>query len=429
LNENTFSGNLNYERLFKNSFDTTKFITFKTGAYAESKNRNFSARWMSYSYTGDPSLKNDFLKTPIDQIFDAANMNATSGFKLQEGTNPSDKYTANNQLGAAYVNFGVPIKRTKLNAGLRTEYFNQTLNSATNNGPVNVKLTNLNVLPSFNAAFYLDSAADKTLVRFGYGRTVNRPEFRELAPFVYYDFMYDVNIVGNENLKSATINNFDLRFETYPTSGETFSVGLFYKNFTNPIENYVQPVGLSQQFTLKNAAKATNYGLELELRRDFKQHSQNHFIQHLSTLFNASYIISKVDLGNDSTLSQARTRPLQGQSPYIINAALQYATDSGLTINLTYNIIGKRIAYVGNNIFPTVYEMPRHSLDLTFIKEINKVMTIKLGVSDILNYKHQLWQDTNNDGKIDYNKDRTDNQLLEYRRGQMINFGISFKFK
>ncbi len=429
LNENTFSGNLNYERLFKNSFDTTKFITFKTGAYAESKNRNFSARWMSYSYTGDPSLKNDFLKTPIDQIFDAANMNAASGFKLQEGTNPSDKYIANNQLGAAYVNFGLPIKRTKLNAGLRTEYFNQTLNSATNNGPVNVKLTNLNVLPSFNAAFYLDSAADKTLVRFGYGRTVNRPEFRELAPFVYYDFMYDVNIVGNENLKSATINNFDLRFETYPTSGETFSVGLFYKNFTNPIENYVQPVGLSQQFTLKNAAKATNYGLEVELRRDFNQHSQNDFIKRMSALFNASYIISKVDLGNDSTLSQSRTRPLQGQSPYIINAALQYATDSGLTINVTYNIIGKRIAYVGNNIFPTVYEMPRHSLDLTFIKEINKVMTIKVGISDILNYKHQLWQDTNNDGKIDYKTDRTDNQLLEYRRGQMINFGISFKFK
>jgi outer membrane receptor protein involved in Fe transport len=187
-------------------------------------------------------------------------------------------------------------------------------------------------------------------------------------------------------------------------------------------------VGLSQQFTLKNAASATNYGIEMELRKSFNQQSQNKFIKKLSTLINASYIISRVDLGDDSTLSQARTRPLQGQSPYIINAALQYVSDSGITVNVSYNIIGKRIVYVGNNIFPSVYEMPRHSLDITFIKEVSKSFTIKFGVSDVLNYKHQLWQDTDADGTIRYT-DNKDKQLLEYRRGQMINLGLSFKFK
>ena len=429
LKENTTAFNLNYERPFENALDSTKRIMLKAGAYGEYKFRTFDARWLSYSYSGDPLLKNEFLKTPVDQIFAPENLNTTSGFKPLEGTNPSDRYDASNQLGAAYVNIRIPVNKLKVNVGLRTEYFNQTLNSAIQLVPINVNLTNLNLLPSFNLAQYLDSAGKKTLVRFGYGRTVNRPEFRELAPFVYYDFMYDVNIVGNPDLESSTIDNFDLRYETYPTSSETFSFGLFYKRFINPIENYVQPVGLSQQFFLKNAASATNYGLEIEFRRDFKQRSQNKHIKRLSTLINASYIISKVDLGNDTTLSQARTRPLQGQSPYIINGALQYSTDSGLTINLAYNIIGKRIVYVGNNIFPTVYEMPRHSIDLTFIKEINKTMTIKLGVSDILNFKHQLWQDTNGDNKIDYKKANTDHQILEYRRGQMFTFGLSFKFK
>lgn len=428
LKENTVSANLNYEKTLRNPLDSNKNMLLKLGAYAENKDRSFNARWISYSYSGDPLKKNDFLLTPVDQIFSAANLNNTAGFKPLEGTNPSDKYIASNQLGAAYANLGIPLNKLKLNVGLRSEYFNQTLKSATSTDPVNVKLNNINLLPSFNAAMYLDSSANKSLVRLGYGRTVNRPEFRELAPFVYYDFMYDVNIVGNPDLKSATINNFDLRFEHYPSTAETFSLGVFYKKFTNPIENYVQPVGLSQQFTLKNAASATNYGLEMEFRKSFSQQSQNKFIKKLSCLLNASYIISKVDLGDDSTLSQARTRPLQGQSPYIINAALQYVSDSGITVNVSYNIIGKRIVYVGNNIFPTVYEMPRHAMDITFIKEVNKKMSIKFGISDVLNFKHQLWQDTNGDGKINY-QGNTDHQLLQYRRGQMFNLGVSFKFR
>lgn len=428
LKENTFSGTANYEEKLFNGADTTKDITLKFGTYLETKSRSFNARWISYSYSGDPLKKNDFLKTPVDQIFSPDNINSVAGFKPQEGTNPSDKYTAGNQLVSGYAQLGFPYQKFKFNVGVRGEYFNQTLKSATQNGPVNVVLNNMNVLPSINASYYFDSAMVKSLVRLAYGKTVNRPEFREMAPFVYYDFMYDVNIVGNPDLKSATINNLDLRYEYYPSSSETVSFGTFYKSFKNPIENYVQPIGLSQQFYLKNAAKATNYGVEFELRKAFDRNSQSPFIKKLSTLINASYIISKVDLGKDSTLSQARTRPLQGQSPYIVNAALQYQNDStNFTFTLTYNIIGKRIVYVGNNIFPTVYEMPRHSIDLTFIKKINSRMSIKFGVSDLLNYNNQLWQDTNGDGKIEYGSNSIDNRLLQYRRGQMFNFGISFK--
>ncbi|MCC6818399.1 MAG: outer membrane beta-barrel protein, partial [Bacteroidia bacterium] len=429
LNENTESINLNYENQILNFLDTNTNITFKAGAYIENKNRSFDARWISYNFSGNPALKSEFLRTPIDQIFAPENLNTTAGFKPLEGTNPSDRYDAANQLGAAYINSVIPYNIFEFNLGLRTEYFNQTLNSATYNGPVKVALTNLNLLPSVNIALYLDSAKSNTLLRLGYGRTVNRPEFRELAPFVYYDFMYDVNVVGNPDLQSAVIDNLDLRFEHYPNVGESFSLGLFYKNFTNPIENYVQPIGLSQQFTLKNAKSAKNYGVEIELRRDFKKHSQNRFLQHLSTMLNASYIYSSVDLGDDSTLSQSRTRPLQGQSPYIINAAFLYSSDSGWKINVAYNIIGKRIVYVGNNIFPTVYEMPRHSLDITFNKKITQRLSIKFGVSDVLNFKHQLWQDTNGDGKIEYNKERTDNQLLEFRRGQMFSLGLTFNVR
>lgn len=424
LKENTVSVNINYEKYLDNFLDSGESLIFRTGLYSEGKSRNFNARWLSYKYSGDPSLKNDFLKTPIDRIFSPENINATSGFKPEEGTNPSDRYDAQNLLVAGYINASLPLGSLNLNAGVRAEFFNQALQSATNNGKVDVVLNNFNLLPSFNTSYNFDK---KNLIRLAYGKTVNRPEFRELAPFVYYDFMYDVNIVGNPDLKSCTIDNIDMRFENYPSSSETVSFGLFYKRFVNPIENYVQPVGLSQQFFLKNAKSARNMGAELELRKSFENNTQNPFFKKLSVLLNASYIISTVDLGDDSTLSQARTRPLQGQSPYIINTSLQYQNDSGLTINIAYNIFGKRIVYVGNNIFPTVYEMPRHSLDLTISKEFSKRFTLKFGISDLLNYKHQLWQDTNKDNKIDYKKERTDQQLLEYRRGQL--FSLSFSYK
>lgn len=139
-------------------------------------------------------------------------------------------------------------------------------------------------------------------------------------------------------------------------------------------------------------------------------------------------IYSKVDLGADSTLSQARTRPLQGQSPYIINTALFYSNEKkALNVNLAYNIFGKRIAYVGNTIFPTVYEMPRHSIDITMSKELSKKTTVKFGVGDVLNFKNRLWQDTNGDGKIDYQKEKTDHELVSYRRGQIFTFSLSYK--
>ena len=49
------------------------------------------------------------------------------------------------------------------------------------------------------------------VLRLAYCKTINRPEFRELAPFVYYDFNLDSNFVGNPDLQVADIHNLDFR--------------------------------------------------------------------------------------------------------------------------------------------------------------------------------------------------------------------------
>lgn len=119
--------------------------------------------------------------------------------------------------------------------------------------------------PSVNAAYRLN---DKHQFRLSYGRTVNRPEFREVSSSVYYDFDLASNVQGNYNLKPAYIDNLDFGYEFYPSSGELISVSLFYKRFKNPIEwTYTVSGGTDLIYSYVNAKGADNYGVEVDIRK------------------------------------------------------------------------------------------------------------------------------------------------------------------
>lgn len=97
---------------------------------------------------------------------------------------------------------------------------------------------------------------DKQLIRFAYGKSVNRQEFREVSSSVYEDFELFSDVKGNPDLKPAYIHNLDLRYEWYPASGESVSVALFYKHFRHPIEWTFRDGGGSYTYTFENADKA-----------------------------------------------------------------------------------------------------------------------------------------------------------------------------
>ncbi|MEJ0030580.1 MAG: hypothetical protein WDO15_09510 [Bacteroidota bacterium] len=73
-------------------------------------------------------------------------------------------------------------------------------------------------------------------------------------------------------------------------------------------------------------------------------------------------------MGANAGGNLARYRPLQGQSPYILNAGVYYNDEeSGFSVNAAYNVFGPRIYSVGDINFPTFWEMPspgRRSSDL-----------------------------------------------------------------
>jgi outer membrane receptor for ferrienterochelin and colicin len=415
LKEHVATASVSWTHAFTVPWDSAK-ATFRTGTYQEMKSRDFQARFFAYILK-NPGQNQDLIYQPLNQIFDVANL-STSKFVLEEGTRPQDSYQAQNFLAAGFAEAMVPFGKFKVIAGFRPEFNQQKLQSATSAEKINVNNPVLSPLGFFNASW---DVSKQWVLRTAYSKTVNRPEFRELAPFVYYDFNLDANFVGNSDLKVADIHNVDFRAEFYPSKSELISVGAFYKYFVNPIETRISPVGLSPQFTYSNANSASNYGVEVEFRKALGMPGGDRLVDQLFFLCNASLIHSRVDLGVVG--SQERIRSLQGQSPYVINGGFYYANEKkGLNVTAMYNVFGKRIFMVGDALFPSIYEMPRHVVDLTASWQVAKKVNIRITANDILNYQSRFVQDSNRDGKI---KD-SDELISSFRRGSYFSMGAIF---
>lgn len=422
LNEYNITQRLDFSHKFFVASAKDHF-ELKAGTWVEFKKRDFAARQIGFVQRGN--IDNNIFKLPIDEIFTPDNISAQNGFSVTESTTITDSYKADNLLAAGYIMVNMPISaKINFTPGLRVE--NNTINLATEEGvggaKVNYPLTSF--LPFANFSYNLNTTS---LLRLAYSKTVNRPEFRELAPFSFYDFDAQADVVGNKDLKVADIQNVDLRYEYYPTPAEFISFGVFYKNFKNPIESRIVTGANNPIQFLQNAKEANNAGLEVEIRKAVAYSSASRFLNNLSVNFNASYIISEIELVDDGTLTEKVRRPMQGQSPYVINAGLYYKDDeSGLQVSTQYNVFGKRIIFVGDQEFPTQWEMARHVIDLTISKNLGQKAEIRLGISDLLNSRIFVREDANLDNKL--NSEQSDKVIRSTRNGQYVNLGIAFKF-
>lgn len=423
LDESTWTGKLGLTHKL-GAEDAKLSAVLRAGGLAERKDRDFSARWMSFRKANTGQFDNTLVTLPLDQVFSEAHINGSTGFKLQEGTNPSDRYTAANTLVAGYA--GATVKWAKLftvQGGVRVEYNRQELQGATYGGqPVRVDEPVTSVLPSVNAAWNI---TETSLVRVAWSNTVNRPEFRELAPFSFYDFSTNNVLYGNPELTTATIRNLDARWEWYPSPGETVSLGVFHKDFTNPIELFFVPgagSGGTRNFTFRNAEGARSIGAEMEVRRSIGSLFGTDRLHNMGLLLNGTLVQSNVILGPQA-VGQENERPMMGQSPYVVNAGLFYAdTASGIQCNVVYNTFGKRLYAVGSFGTPDIYEMPAGSLDATVGMELGNRVQLKVGAQNILNARTLLQQDGNGDGSITDN----DEMISSFRRGAYFTAGLSW---
>lgn len=450
------------ERIYSIKYDISKTIEIKKtkheiklGGFNQYRSREFAARILGYTRYKQPrtstipvatAFNSNLLLLDESQIFSPENIgtidgpgNNDGGFKLSESTTYIDSYKASSVLNAGYLMADSRFNdKIRFIYGLRVESYMQTLNTLdTKFKTITKDTTVIDFLPSINAVWSVTKRAN---IRAAYYKTVNRPEFRELAPFNFYDFVTDYQISGNDTLQRATINNYDLRFEYYPKKpGQIFSVSAFYKDLTNAIEQ-IAGNGQIRSINFANVQKATNVGLELEYRvllsTIFRSDSSK-FLNGTTLFTNFSYVKSTVDV---SKLNNVEPRPLQGQSPVIINAGLQYIDSKyDFGVSVSYNYVGKRIVIVGNSDELSIWENPRHVLDLQISKTFKEKLEIKLNVRDAIAQNLIFYQDINKNGKFDKssledNKEfehasTSDNIMVNTKLAPTISLSVSYKFK
>lgn len=399
----------------------------KFGFYAEQKKRTFNARNIAFVRSGFPP--SSLFNQSIEEIFNDKNINYNEGIRVAEKTADSDSYDAQNDLLAGYLAFNIPFAK-KWNAyiGTRVEYNKQQLSITSQPEPV-FENPKTDLYPSINTTY---NFTERSLLRLAYGKSVNRPEFREIAPFVYYDFEQVANIYGNVDLKNAYINNFDLRYEFYPTPGETVTIGGFYKKFDNTIEAHLRQFGSDLSYVYVNTKEAYSVGGEIDVRKNFASLADNNgffrAFKDFTLVLNASAIKSEVNTNDPSERDSMRV--MQGQSPFIVNTGLYYQNEkSDVTISALYNVIGKRIVFIGDQDNPHIWELPRNSLDLTLIKGIGKNFQIKAGIKDLLNNKVNWVQYFDFDqAQPDGGSKRVERKVdyYNFKPGTIFSLGFSF---
>ncbi len=425
LNEHTASLNTNYRQDIKIGAVTP---TVKAGLYGEFRTREYRTREFQYGWQPDNSLPEGFMfSTDVPGEVLLTENYGPDKLYLYENINFLNNYNAQMSQLAGYVGLNIPWKSLNVYAGVRYEYVDQLLQMNTRQTGESLRDTHYyykDLFPSANITYRFN---EKNQLRAAYGRSTNRPEFRELASTVFYDFDLGSSVMGNYDLKAAYIRNFDLRYEWYPQKGESVSVALFYKKFTNPIEwTYTVAGGTDLIYSYINAKGADNYGIEIDIRKNLDFVGLKDF----SLSFNGSWIKSMVrfDAGNNID------RPMQGQSPYLINLGLFYQ-NKGWSASVLYNRIGKRIIGVGNKYgtgadgsvknIPNSYEMPRNAIDLSFGKKFGH-WELKASVRDLLAERYLFKQIE--DVELQTGNKRIEETTRSFKPGRNFNLSVSYNF-
>lgn len=492
-NEHVYNGSIDY------TFHLSKQALFKAGTFQSFKHRDVSRRFFRINRAGlapneidtpsgengaggwdlgygmsNPSLvrfRLQDLSTLWSPAFFPEN---NSGLQVYEATSPVDRYVASEQYNAFYGmgEWKTADEKLSLNGGLRVEYDKQQLAGAisASNGALStvyISHPKTSVLPSFNFSYRPN---DVLVARTGWGRTVNRPEFRELTPYNDFDFANNELIMGNSNVVSATIDNFDLRLEYYPRQAdqqETFNLGVFYKKLQDPIERmrsekngYADPLNFTT-ITFANAQSATVYGLEAEIKKSLAFLGGS-FFRRLNIVLNGALIKSSTErkITNHYTRSGPDTlvvdgRALQGQAPYVFNAGLFYEHPGiGTKIGFTYNVNGPVIyaksaaskdvletaqdSLVYLSTRPDLLQLPMHLLDFSITQRIVRSLKVKLSIQNLLDQSYRIVED--HDYNQRYNKEypvqnsrgqtyyEGDNIYTRYKPGRYFLLAITYAF-
>lgn len=391
----------------------------KIGAWLEGKQRNFGVRRFTFSNVSGRQIPPGTGNIINDGNIGGGSPQDDDLYFLQELTNPQDSYRADQQIYAAYAMLDMPFTRWfRINGGARFEASRIDVQpydafGATSTGTAEplpgAGIDDDDVLPALSLIF---SPTTKMNIRLSGTRTLARPEFRELAPFQFTDFAGGFTVLGNPALVTTKVWNADLRWEWFPSSAEVIAASVFYKYFDDPIERVGISSGSTPFASWRNADLAQNIGVELEARKNLE--FMGRAMKDFSAGANFAYIYSRVrlaapcvepsddsdlcSLADELDISTSRSRPLQGQSPFVVNVYLDYDNDeSGTTARLLYNAFGRRIDQVMARGIPDIYEEAQHQFDVVLEQKVWKELAVSMKIENIANWPARWTMGRNRD--------------------------------
>ncbi len=401
LEEDKFDTKINFILpLIKNEVD---FLNFSTGvSFVKTTRRHQESIYNMY-----PSPSGEWFNG-IDTFFDAENFDIVRGsnyIATQELTDLVNSDSAYMNVFGGYVMLDGAFKnKTKFNIGLRVENTDMFIRSnklsylEESGGVEPVDYINLqgglqdiDLMPSLNIVRQIGETDGIKLTnfRFAYSKSIARPVFREKSPFRGFDFETLEVLKGNPNLDGTKIDNFDLRLEHYLGIGEVISASLFYKRFTDPIEQTSVLESSNTEYTWANIPYANVYGLELEVRKNlqFIGMPRVTFLSNVSIIKSEARILEEeLNFIRETDPMHAETRPFYGQAPYLVNGMLSYRNDSlNVNASIAYNVQGEKLILNTVGGLPDIYQQPTPTLDLTISKGITENMSLKFRGGNLIN--------------------------------------------
>ncbi|MBL8998926.1 MAG: TonB-dependent receptor, partial [Gemmatimonadetes bacterium] len=246
-------------------------------------------------------------------------------------------------------------------------------------------------LPS--AAFNI-RLSDFQTIRVSVSQTLARPEYRELSPVATRDVLNADDVQGNPDLQRTRIVNGDVRWEWYPTEAEAFSIGVFGKRFDDPIERaYRAGNSANRTIVYVNADAATNYGVELEARKQLGIFGDA--FRSLVAFSNLTLMTSNIRLGAQQLAATNADRAMVGQAPYVLNTGLTWTSTSGATsATALFNRTGERIDAAGDQPLPDIVIMPRNLVDLSLRFPLLRGVQARVDARNLLDAPFDMQQGT-----------------------------------
>jgi len=387
-------------------------IELKTGAdfvekFREAENRRFDVNTLAFEDRSLLAGRNFGDIFSDEALQNASFIDAANRALIRDTVAPGDDYIAAQKIDAYYFEGDFFFdNKWRITGGVRWEDFRQAVvpfDPRTNQIDLEdeddrsqLAFQEDKFYPALALTYIMD---DEMQFRVSAGKTVVRPDLREVSSARYIDPLTEFPVSGTPGLRTTEILNYDIRWEWYRDNGNNLSVGLFYKDMDSPIETVQSPAQDGPPLIrIANAETGEVYGVEIEFLQGLEFIGDgiwdNLFTSGNITISDSEIVLDRQNVVDQTGVSTSVTnlvRRLTGHSEYVVNFQVGYDSDNGEhSGSLVYNVFGERILIPGIDGFDDDFEQPFHSLDVVYKYYPDFNSTITFSAQNILNQDVEL---------------------------------------